>query len=136
MTTTRNLDNVTAEVRAAIEDIVRDFEPTEIEVSPDGQGGARVRFGPVSLGKQYKQRETWMGGHLTAQIPYADVYPVFVRGDLERNDGKQLVRPLTSGHSYMGVSAVQASRRSNNRDASIETPKLKFKKVLEWVNSQ
>ena len=136
MTTTLDAATLSPGVAAAIEDIKHDFEPAEFHVEPDNEGGARVRFGPVPLGVQYHQRDTWLGGHIPTQIPYADVYPIFLRGDLTRVDGKTLQAPLTSGHTFMGLSAVQASRRSNNRDATIETVKLKFKKVLEWVNTQ
>ena len=136
MTTTLDAAALNPKVAAAIDDLKSDFEPIEFEVVPDNQGGAMVRFGPVPLGVQYQQRDSWLGAHIPAQVPYADVYPVFLRGDLSRVDGRALVAPLTGGHNFMGQPAVQASRRSNNRDASIETVKLKFKKVLEWVNAQ
>ena len=135
MTTTPNGSGINGNVLAAIEEIRLDFQPQELIVEPDGQGGAKVRFGPVALSAVYRQRESWLAGHITSQIPYADVYPVFLRGDLARTDGKPLVAPLTNGHNFMGLPAVQASRRSNRRDAAVETPKMKFKKVLHWVNS-
>lgn len=136
MTTTLEVKALSPAVASAIEDLRGDFEPPEFEVEPDDQGGARVRFGPVELGEQYSQRESWIGAHIPAQVPYADVYPIFLRGDLARVDGRALVAPLTAGHNFMGREAVQVSRRSNNRDAAVETVKLKFKKVLEWVNAQ
>jgi hypothetical protein len=136
MTTTPEGPPIAGTVLLAIEALKADFQPTEFVVEPDGQGGARVRFSPVALSATYVQRESWIGGHLPAQIPYADVYPIFVRGDLARTDGKPLVAPMASGQVFMARPAVQVSRRSNRRDASIETVKMKFKKVLDWVNAQ
>lgn len=123
-------------VQKAIEEIRERYLPEMLVVEPDGQGGARVRFGPVALGDIYNQPDSWVAGHLTAQIPYADVYPVFVRGDLTRKDGATLVAPITANHTFMGESAVQVSRRSNGRDPAVETPALKFAKVIDWLNSQ
>ena len=123
-------------VAQAIEEIRARFAPEELEIVEDGQGGARVRFGPVALSDRFRQRQTWLAGHIPAQIPYADVYPVFVRGDLERADGAALQAPVTSGHSFLTYPAVQVSRRSNGRDPEVETPALKFAKVLAWLNTQ
>lgn len=125
-----------AQVEKALEEIQARFSPAEFVVEPDGQGGARVRFGPVALGPSFVQEATWLAAHLPAQIPYADVYPVFVRGDLARKDGTALASPVTSNHSFMGQPSVQVSRRSNGRDPTVETPALKFAKVLTWLNSQ
>jgi hypothetical protein len=136
MTTTLDAAALSLSVQRALEGIRQSFAPADFVVEPDNEGGARVRFGPVALSKSYFQRETWVAAHLVAQLPYADVYPVFLRGDLSRADGVQLVAPMTTGHSFMGLSAVQVSRRSNRRDASIETPAMKLLKVLDWVNAQ
>lgn len=124
-----------AQVEQALEEIRRRFAPTEWTVEPDNDGGARVRFGPVPLGGPFNQADTWMAGHVPAQIPYADVYPIFVRPDLTRKDGAALTGPLTACN-FMGQPATQVSRRSNGRDPAVETPALKFAKVLEWMKSQ
>lgn len=136
MTTTPEAAVIAGHVLAAIEQIRLDVNPTELFVEPDGQGGARVRFGPVELSETWQQRETWVAGHIPVQIPYADVYPIFVRGDLARTDGRTLVAPLSTGHIFMGQPAIQVSRKSNRRDAGVETPKIKFFKVLHWINIQ
>lgn len=125
-----------AQVEKALEEIRTRFSPEEFVVEPDGQGGARVRFGPVVLGSSFVQETTWLAGHLPPQIPYADVYPIFVRGDLARKDGAALTVPVTPNHTFMGQSSVQVSRKSNGRDPTVETPALKFAKVLAWLNSQ
>jgi len=123
-------------VSKALQQIRDRFVPRDFTVEEDSAGGAFIRFGPVALGPAYKQDETWLAAHLTAQTPYADVYPIFVRGDLARADQAALVAPVTAGHTFMGQSAVQVSRRSNGRDPLVETAALKFAKVLDWLNSQ
>jgi hypothetical protein len=122
-------------VQKALENIRVSFEPTEWVVEPDGAGGVRLRFGPVALSARYVQRESWMAAQLPAQLPYADIYPVFVRGDLTRVDGSPLMAPLTAGHIFMGQAAVQASRRSPRRNPN-ETATMKLRKVLDWINAQ
>jgi len=123
-------------VSKAVDEIRIRFVPDELALEDDGQGGVRIRFGPVGLGLPYTQTETWVAGHIPAQIPYADIYPVFVRGDLARRDGAALTAPVTPGHSFMGQGAVQVSLRSNARDPAVETPALKFLKVIDWLKSR
>jgi hypothetical protein len=134
--TTLDFTGLKSEVITAIEILQSTFEPSEFHLESDGQGGARVRFCSISLSTIYEQSESWVGAHIPALIPYADIYPIFLRGDLRRKDGAALVAPITAGHTFMGQAAVQVSRRSNRRDAAIETPAMKFQKVLLWVNSQ
>lgn len=136
MTTTPNLSSLNAAVAGAVTDIHRTFAPDYWVVEPDGGGGARVRFGPVSLTDTYVQEDTWVGAHIPAQTPYADIYPIFVRGDLARTDGTALVAPVTSGHSFMGQQAVQVSRRTNGMTESGQTATQKLQKVLAWLRSQ
>ncbi len=123
-------------VAAAIEELKESFPGSEVAVEPDGAGGARISIQSVPLGGFYLSDETWIGAHIPVQIPYADVYPLFVRGDLARRDSRPLGEALASGHAFMGQSAVQVSRRSNWRDPNIETPALKFLKVIEWLRSR
>jgi hypothetical protein len=123
-------------VASAIDELKACFPDLDVIVEPDGSGGARVLIERVPLGGIYSTPDTWFGAHIPVQIPYADVYPHFIRGDLARNDGKPLGEALSNGHAFMNRSAVQASRRSNGRDPSIETAALKFLKVLEWIRSR
>jgi hypothetical protein len=123
-------------VLEAIEELKACFFGLEALTEPDGSGGARVLLEHVPLGGIYKPQDTWLGGHLTVQIPYADVYPLFVRGDLSRIDGRPLGDAIAPGHAFMNRSAVQVSRRSNGRDPKIETPAIKFLKVIEWIRNR
>lgn len=122
-------------VKNAIEELEATFIGSSITLSPDGSGGARVIIEHVPLSNIYHAPETWIGGHLVALLPYADVYPLFVRGDLQRVDGKPLGTGLAIGHVFEGRQAVQVSRRSNKRDATIETVGMKFLKVLTWLQT-
>jgi hypothetical protein len=109
------------------------FPDSTMVASADGAGGARVIVDPVDVGSVYVGQYSWIGGHLVAQLPYADVYPLFVRGDLARRDGRTLGVGLSPGHVFEGRPAVQASRRSTRKDPSIETVATKFLKVAEWL---
>lgn len=122
-------------VLAAIENLKACFPDSVLLVEPDGSGGARVAVEGVLLSNTYEQKETWVAGHLVPQLPYADIYPLFVRGDLARKDGKSLGTGLSAGHVFLNRSAVQASRRSNRRDPAIELAGHKFLKVIEWIRN-
>jgi hypothetical protein len=122
-------------VQAAITEIRETFQPSPVGVEADGQGGARVIVEGAPLGAPYRQSDTWIGAHLPAQIPYSDVYPLFVRGDLRRIDGAALTSPLTVGVSFMNRPAVQISRRSTRVDLACQTPCMKLLKTLHWMRS-
>lgn len=127
---------VAAHVGKAIEELKACFSLSELIVEPDGNGGARVLLEPVPLSPIYTAGDTWLGAHIPVQIPYADIYPLFVRGDLARKDGRPLGVGFGAGHAFMNRPAVQVSRRSNGRDPTIETPAIKFLKVIEWIRVQ
>lgn len=126
-------ESVNTAVAAAIDTLRASFPDSEITVEPDGAGGARVAVETVRLSDVYDQPATWIAGHLVAQLPYADIYPLFVRGDLTRRDARPVGEGLSVGHVFLNRSAIQASRRSNRRDPAIETAAHKFLKVIEWL---
>lgn len=126
-------ESLNSPVSAAVENLRACFPDTEIEIEPDGAGGARVAVEAVSLSEIYVQSQTWVAGHLVPQLPYADIYPLFVRGDLARADSRPLGSGLSAGHMFLGRSAVQVSRRSNRRDPAVELAGHKFLKVIEWL---
>jgi hypothetical protein len=124
------------EVEKALEELRASFPGCSVLIEEDGGGGARVLVEGAGLNEKYAQADTWLAGHVPAQIPYADVYPLFIRGDLSRRDGRPLGEAMAAGQTFMGRMAVQVSRRSNARDPKVETPAMKFLKVLAWVNSR
>jgi hypothetical protein len=127
---------MTPVVQQAIRELEATFSPATLHVEEDGNGGARVLVESVPLCDLYAQSESWIGGHILAQTPYADVYPLFVRGDLQRVDGRALGDGMAPGHMFMNRPSIQVSRRSNGRDPAIEMPVLKFLKVLEWLRTR
>jgi hypothetical protein len=120
-------------VAEAIEEIRGTFETSTVTVKEDGDGGAYVRIDPVDPGAPYTQRETWIGFRITAQYPYADVYPLFVRNDLSRADGAALGEGMAPNNNFDGESAVQVSRRSNHLNPATDTAVIKVLKVLDWM---
>lgn len=121
-------------IERAVEQLRADFPNSALSVREDGDGGAYVILDDVALGAPYQQASTWVGFRITAQYPYADTYPHFVRGDLARSDG----RPLGDGMSlttWEERPAVQVSRRTNRLDAMTQTAALKLHKVLAWLRS-
>lgn len=126
---------MTPPVSQAVDEIKQTFEGVTVVARDDDEGGAYVRIEPVDPGSPYAQRETWIGFRVTAQYPYADVYPLFVRHDLSRTDGAALGEGL-SPCTFDGQPAVQVSRRSNHLDPSTDTAALKVLKVLRWMASR
>lgn len=127
------------EVTEAIEQIRVQFSGSTMETKPDQQGGAYVMVDPVDLGDLYTEetRYSWIGFHLPFSYPFADIYPHHVRRDLSRCDGKALSEGMSlSRYEGFGRDSVQLSRRSNHRDASIETALHKLLKVIEWAKSR
>lgn len=125
-------------VEAAIVNLREYFQGLELVVKEDTQGGAEVLIENVPLtisGHPYAQEATWVGFRIPFQTPYADIYPVFVRGDLIRRDGKALGSG-TSKTKFLGREAVQLSRRSKNRDPELETVVDKIVKVLTWLQQK
>lgn len=126
---------MTPTVAEAINEIRATYESATVTVDEDGEGGAYVRVEPVDPGPPYVQRATWIGFRITAQYPYADVYPHFVRRDLARADGKPLGEAM-SANPYRGEQAIQVSRRSKHLNPATDTAVLKLQKVLAWMASR
>ena len=105
---------MTPEVEQAVEELRARFPDTEVDAVGTGDGGAIVTIARVDPGPTYVQRETWMRFAISFQYPYADIYPLFVRSDLDRVDGQasrgrhRRVRV----HRREGPSTVQAEQPS------------------------
>ena len=106
----------------------------------DGQGGLWVELDHVPLGEPYGQTDTFLVFLLPFTLPGSDVYPMFVRPDLSRNDG----RPLGDGFQVTQLSwpgepeprpVVQVSRRTRGSYAA-QTASQKVAKVLDWVRTR
>ena len=129
---------IPAAVLGAIDELRQQFPDSTVEVREDGSGGAYLRIERVDLGPTYTEatRHTWIGFGIGFQYPHADVYPHFVRVDLQRADGQPFGPGLSTPVRFVGweCEGVQVSRRSQRRDASTETAALKLMKVLKWMS--
>jgi|SRR5712664_2748971 len=123
------------EVSAAIEELRRQFEESTVTVSDDDQGGARVVIEPVSLGPRYRPDHTWIGFHIPAQYPYADIYPVFIGVDCARVDGQPFVPPITPGVVFENRPALQISRRSPAASNGLQKATAKALKILHFLET-
>ena len=124
---------VKAEVGEAIEELKRAFPSSELTVSEDGEGGARVMVESVAIGAHYEPEQSWLGGHISAQYPYADIYPVFMDAGVQRRDGKAFEAPITAGHEFCGRPAIQISRRNNRMQNSGQSAVAKFLKIVDFL---
>ena len=124
---------VKAEVGEAIEALKRAFPDSDLTISEDGEGGARVVVERVRIGTRYEPEQSWLGGHIPAQYPYADIYPVFMDAAVRRRDGRAFEAPITAGHSFCGRAAIQISRRNNRIQNSGQTAVAKFLKILDFL---
>lgn len=129
------MSDVTAAVVQAIAEIRCAFEACEVEVFPDGSGGAVVVVRGIPLGCPYVQATVWIGFHITYQYPYADVYPHFTNADLARSGGGRLGAGFGEA-SFRDRPAIQISRRSNRLNPETDTAALKLLKVLRWMKEQ
>jgi len=133
MTTASAGYGVKAKVREAVEELKRAFPSSELMVSEDGEGGARVVVESVTIGTRYAPQKSWLGGHIPAQYPYADIYPVFIDATVKRRDGVAFEAPITEGHNFCGRPAIQISRRNNRMKNSGQTAIAKFLKILDFL---
>ena len=126
---------MTPEVEQAVEELRTRFRETEVDAVGTGDGGGIVTIASVDPGPVYTQRETWVRFSIGFQYPYADIYPLFVRPDLSRADGRPCGEGMTPAE-FHGHKALQLSRRSNRLNPMTDTAALKVMKVLEWLRAQ
>lgn len=126
---------ITPEISEAINQLRITFVDTGVDAIDTGDGGAHVTINAVELGAPYAQESTWIKFTITFQYPAADIYPLFVRPDLSRQDGRGLGEGLSLAN-FRGEAAVQVSRRSNRLNPEIDTAATKVLKVLEWLRKR
>ena len=121
------------EVANAIEELRRAFPSSEVCVREDGDGGAYVIVEGVEIGCRYEPSSTWLGGHITALYPYADIYPLFIADNLRRVGGGAFEPPITPGAQFFNRPALQVSRRNNHTQHYPQAAVAKFVKVLHFL---
>lgn len=123
---------MTPEVSAAIDELRRHYVGVAVNVDAKGDGGAYVTLCSFDPGPAYEQRETWIGFEISYLYPAADVYPLFIRPDLKRVDGKPHRERITSA-KFRGEPALQLSRNTPGLNPAVDTAALKVTKVLKWL---
>ncbi len=126
---------MTPDVEAAVAEIKRAFPDQRVEATPETQGGAYVVVHEHAVGERFAPSATWVGFLITFQYPDADVYPFFVRPDLQRADGSLFPAGLSGPIEWNGRMAIQVSRRSNRWTPGVDTAATKLAKVLSWLCS-
>lgn len=121
------------EVANAIEELERAFPFSDVCTQEDGDGGAYVIVESVEIGPRYQPSSTWLGGHIPALYPYADIYPLFIAANVCRVDGVAFEPPVTPGAQFRGRPALQVSRRNNHTQNYPQTAVAKFVKVLHFL---
>ena len=120
-------------VANAIEELKRAFPSSDVCSQEDGEGGAYVIVEDVAIGCRYRPSSTWLGGHITALYPYADIYPLFIADNVHRVDGVALKPPVTPGAQFLERPALQISRRNNHTQHYPQMAVAKFIKVLHFL---
>ena len=120
-------------VANAIEELKVAFPTSDICCQEDEEGGAYVIVEDVSIGCRYRPSSTWLGGHITALYPYADIYPLFIADNVQRVDGVAFEPPVTPGAQFLDRAALQISRRNNQAQQTPQTAVAKFLKVLHFL---
>lgn len=123
------------EVSTAIDELQCQFDKATLTLREDGQGGAFVLVEPISLGKRYCPDATWMGFHIPAQYPYADIYPVFVGAEITRVDQTPFQAPITPNHKFEGRPALQVSRRNSSAQTGLQKATTKILKILDFLEN-
>jgi hypothetical protein len=121
------------DVSQAVAELKRAFPDTEIEVIDDGEGGARFVLNAVDIGERYAPRSSWIGAHIPALYPYADIYPVFMDAAVTRADGLPFQAPITHGATFADRAAIQISRRNNHAQQYSQTAVSKLMKILDFL---
>lgn len=121
------------EVTKAIAALEKQFSPSPVSVSPDNEGGARVIIDDAEIGPKFVPSRTWIGFHIPAMYPYADIYPVFIGGDVKRADGRNFEAPVTPGQAFENRQAIQVSRRTASASDGRQSAVAKILKVIRFL---
>ena len=123
------------EVAGAIEELKCKFPEAVVTVTEDSDGGVYVILEGMDIGERYTPRTTWLGAHIPALYPYADLYPVFMGSEVARADGRPFVAPVTPGAHFAGRPAIQISRRNNLAQQHPQPAYAKILKVLDYLEN-
>lgn len=101
---------ITAAISEAVEELERLFG--EVEVEPDGEGGAYVTVRELDLGEKWAPQVVPLSFQLPFNYPHAAVYPYYSPQGLARADGG-VCPPALQPVTWRGLPMVQISLRAN-----------------------
>lgn len=127
---------MTPEINAAIEEIRETFPENSITVKEEPNGDVCLLVHGLAIGDQYTPTTSWVGFKITAQYPFADIYPHFIDANVHRSDGSQFGGGIQVNHNFVGQPAIMLSRRSNHWNPATDTVAQKLIKVLDWFRKQ
>ncbi|MDO8769394.1 MAG: hypothetical protein Q7K57_11960 [Burkholderiaceae bacterium] len=123
-------------IKTGVEEVLRhlreEFPDSTVSFIPGDNGGGDVIVEDVDVGEGCTPAKTWIGANLSPQLPFSDVYPLFIGGNVMRRNGTPLGGP-TSACQFASRPAIQVSRRTNNLVATPHAAAMKFRKVLTFV---
>ena len=131
-------------VLEAIDELRHTFPDAVVTFVSDEANGAWVTIDPIPLGPAYNQASSFIAFQITFPYPEADIYPLFVRPDLQRKDGaehgegfqRHIKWGLKGADTDEEALGTQLSRRSNRLNPAIDTAATKVLKVLRWLAEQ
>lgn len=129
---------INGEVLNAVAELRDTFPDTDVEVTPDGDGGAWITIAKVDLGPTWTPSTTWLGFHILNNYPYGDVYPHFIDAAPRLGPSGALPRVAVTTTQYQVDQrpCLQVSRRSNHWDPNHDTAAIKAAKVIDWLRQQ
>lgn len=128
------MSNILPAVQDAIEEIKQAFPGHELEVVPDGNGGARLTVHGIELSEKYQSGHYFIGFLVAHTYPASDIYPHFIGPRVAwKNVGAM---DGLSESTWHDKPATQISRRSNRWNRDVDTAALKLQKVIEWLKAK
>jgi hypothetical protein len=109
---------MSAAIAGAVDDLAHVFG--EVEVEPDGQGGAYVTVRNLDLGDRWSPRIVALSFQLAYNYPHAAVYPYFGPAGIMRTDGGLLPSALQQ-IAWRGELRTQISLRANRWSPTHDT---------------
>jgi hypothetical protein len=123
------------ELVGAADELRATFPDATVTLTTDDQGGAWIVIDPIDLGERWEPIRSWLGFHVAATYPYADIYPHFIPESCRLADGGGLPPAVSTGASMPGLegTCLQISRKSHRWDPTRDTAAIKALKVSDWL---
>lgn len=127
--------SLSSELRDAVDELRATFPDADVRAVPDGSGGCWIIIDTVEIGVRWDPAKTWIGFHLAANYPYADVYPLFIDAACRLVESGGLPEAVTAGAAMPGVEGqcLQVSRKSNRWNPIRDTAAQKLLNVIDWL---